>query len=194
MNQLLQKYNEFKSISNYTLQYELENGDVITVKLKQSDFPHLIGLHKLKDIPVIHQFNDPSYPTVSAKYLISQIKKEQKLTDTTIRTSKYFSDINLRYNNFTRDNILTVSYTDAIINFDKTKIGSSLKSDYILFEKAGYGYRNMCIALDSQSNKRYIKSFIYDQSGVYQQNQTIVNVSSMTIFDAEGKEYFEDKF
>ena len=58
MNPLLEKFNDYKMIVNYTMEYEFENGDKIEFKLKQADFPHLIGLNKLKDIPVIRQFND----------------------------------------------------------------------------------------------------------------------------------------
>ncbi|MDD3416028.1 MAG: hypothetical protein PHY47_18825 [Lachnospiraceae bacterium] len=52
------------------MKYELNNGIEIDFKLKQTDFPHLIGLHKLIDIPVIRQFNDMSNKTVSAKYIL----------------------------------------------------------------------------------------------------------------------------
>jgi len=79
MNLLLEKYNEYKSIVNYRMIYELDNGDVIDVKIDKNNFPHLIGLHKLLDIPVIRQFNDMNNKTVSAKYIISKIKKENFL-------------------------------------------------------------------------------------------------------------------
>jgi len=58
MNELLAKFNEFKDISGYCIKYTLANQDIIEFKLKQTDFPHLIGLHKLVDIPLIGQFND----------------------------------------------------------------------------------------------------------------------------------------
>ncbi len=46
------------TLTNYQFVYEFGNGDSIRFKLKQSDFPHLIGLHKLIDIPIVRQFND----------------------------------------------------------------------------------------------------------------------------------------
>ena len=58
MNQLLDKFNEYKSIVNYRMEYIFEDDSVISFKLKQTDFPHLLGLHKLIDIPVIRQFNE----------------------------------------------------------------------------------------------------------------------------------------
>ena len=75
MNELLEKFNEYKDISNYQIKYTLVDGTIIKFKLKQTDFPHLIGLHKLIDIPIIGQFNDISNTTVSAKFLISKKRK-----------------------------------------------------------------------------------------------------------------------
>lgn len=40
VNELLEKFNEYKEISNYRIKYTLINGDVIDFKLKQTDFPH----------------------------------------------------------------------------------------------------------------------------------------------------------
>ena len=75
LNQLLDKFNEYKSVVNYCMEYTFENNSVIRFKLKQTDFPHLIGLHKLIDIPVIRRFNDKNNLVVSAKYINSKIKK-----------------------------------------------------------------------------------------------------------------------
>ncbi len=74
MSGLLNKFYEFKSIVNYKFVYDLEDGQIVDFKIKQKDFPHLVGLHKLIDILIIRYFNDKNNQTVSAKYIISQIK------------------------------------------------------------------------------------------------------------------------
>ena len=130
MNQLLEKFNEYKSIVNYRVIYEFEDGNMIEFVPKQTDFPHLIGLHKLVDIPIIRQFNDKCNQTVSAKFLISKIKKETILTDEAIRNSKYFPKIEDRYNRFNKENILSLSYTDVILDFNPALIDSDLKAKY----------------------------------------------------------------
>ena len=130
MNQLLEKFNEYKSIVNYRVIYEFEDGHMIEFVPKQTDFPHLIGLHKLVDIPIIRQFNDKCNQTVSAKFLISKIKKETILTDEAIRNSKYFPKIEDRYNRFNKENILSLSYTDVILDFNPALIDSDLKAQY----------------------------------------------------------------
>lgn len=168
------------------------NGDVIDFKLKQTDFPHLIGLHKLVDIPLIGQFNDVSNPTVSAKFLISKIKKESQLTESTIKNSVYFPDIEQRYKNFSKENLLTLTYTDAIVDFDASLIGSKLRGDYILFEnQKSQGYNYLSVAKDTQQ-KRYAESFFYNPADRYIRNQKIVKVSKVEIYDKDGNLYFED--
>lgn len=192
MNGLLEKFHEYKEISNYRIKYTLSNGDVIDFKLKQTDFPHLIGLHKLVDIPIIGQFNDISNVTVSAKFLISKIKKESQLTESIIKNSVYFPDIEQRYNNFSKENLLTLTYTDAIVNFNSLLIGSRLRGDYILFEnQKSKGYNYLSIAKDAQQ-KRYAESFFYNPTDLYIRNQNIVKVSKVEIYDKEGNLYLED--
>ena len=94
----------------------------------------MIGLHKLVHIPLIGQFNDISNTTVSAKFLISKIKKESQLTESTIKNSVYFPDIAQRYQNFSKENLLTLTYTDAFVVFCNSfrPVGSS-KISYSFF-------------------------------------------------------------
>ena len=188
MNQLLYKFNEYKSIANYQMEYELVNGDTIKVKLRQTDFPHLIGLHKLIDIPIIRQFNDKSNVTVSAKFIISKIKREQLLTENVIKHSNYFNLISKRYEHFTKDNILSLSYTDALIDFNANLICSSLKSKYILFEKKEQGYNHLCIAQSIKVTK-YVESFFYNSTDLYIRNQKIIKVKKIKIYDSKAVSY-----
>lgn len=194
MNLLYDKFLDYKKIANYRVEYELDNGINLSVKLDLQAFPHLIGLHKLTDMPIIRRFNDPNDKVVSAKYITQKIKQQKILTDSTIRASQRFADIEERYNNFTRDNLLSLSYTEAIINFDPTKIGSTLKSEFILFEKKGTGYNHFCIAtaVPSVYTDCYPESFFYRPNDMYIANQTIVKVRKVKIFDQNNKIYLED--
>lgn len=192
MNQLLMKFNDYKSVVNYRVIYEFEDGTVIEFKPKQTDFPHLIGLHKLVDIPLIRQFNDKNNATVSAKFLISKIKKEVMLTDSIVRKSSYFKNIEERYNMFTRENVLSLSYTDVIIDFNASVIGSSLNAKYVLYEKKDSGgYNHLCIAENSKL-ERYLESFFYNRTDLYLQKQKRIKIRNVKIFDNKGKLYLED--
>lgn len=162
MNDLLDKFNEYKSIVNYRLFYILDDDKQLEFKLKQTDFPHLIGLHKLIDIPIIRQFNDSANKTVSAKYLISKIKRETFITE-----------------------------TDAIVDFDASLIGSSLSSNYILFEKKDAGYNYLCLAVGGDG-KRYIESFFHNPKDLYIQGQHVVKIKKVEIYDSDNKLFLED--
>ena len=191
LNQLLDKFNEYKSIVNYRMEYVFEDNSVISFKLKQTDFPHLLGLHKLIDIPVIRQFNDKNNLVIGARYINSKIKKQELLTENIIRSSIYFPDIEVRFNSFSKENILTMSYTDVIIDFNASLIGSNLNAKYILFEKKMQGYNHLCVAEDG-NGKQYAESFFYNSSDLYLRNQRTIKVKCIRIYDNYGALYLED--
>lgn len=191
LNQLLDKFNEYKSIVNYHMEYIFEDDSSISFSLKQTDFAHLLGLHKLIDIPVIRQFNDKNNLAISAKYINSKIKKQELLTENIIKKSIYFPDIEVRFNNFSKENILMMSYTDVIIEFNVSLIGSNLKANYILIEKKKQGYNHLCIAEDG-TGKRYAESFFYNSTDLYIRNQRTIKVKSIRIYDKFGVLYLED--
>ena len=148
MNDLLQKYNDYIRLKNCRAEYMLSNGTIINVTYKEENFVHLLGLHKLIDIQLIQLFNDKNNKKVRAKYIISRIKKA-KFTDAMVKNSVFYKDIEERYENFSYDNLTTLTYTDAVINFNPAIIKSKIKSDYQLFEeKSNKEYNHMGIAID----------------------------------------------
>lgn len=191
MKQLLDKFNEYKSIANYRMEYIVEDDTSIRFKLKQTDFPHLLGLHKLIDIPVIRKFNDKNNLVIGAKYINSKIKKQELLTENIIKRSVYFPSIEFRFNSFSKENILTMSYTDVIVDFNASLIGSNLKAQYILFEKKKQGYNHLCVAKDV-NGKMYAESFFYNSTDLYLRNQKKIKVKRIRIYDNFGVLYMED--
>ena len=192
-NALLDKYNEYLTVVGYSFEYEFDDGSVLVYTLKKKNFPHLIGLHKLSDIPIIADFNDPNKNSVSAGFIMSRIRKERFLTDDIVRSSIYFPIIKERYENFSRDNLLTLTYTDVIVDFNARLIGSTLKSRYILFESKNMGYDNLGIAFD-KANKSYVETFFYNSNDLYMRNQKLLKVKRARIFDKAGTLYLEDEF
>ena len=191
LNQLLDKLNDYKSIANYRMEYIFEDDSVVSFKLKQTDFPHLLGLHKLIDIPVIRQFNDKNNLVIGAKYINSKIRKQELLTENIIKSSIYFPDIEIRFNSFSKENILTISYTDAAVDFNASLIGSNLKAKYILFENKEQGYNHLCVAED-ENGERYAESFFHNSTNLYIRDQRIIRVKCIRIYDKSGALYLED--
>ncbi|MFW5668935.1 MAG: PBECR4 domain-containing protein, partial [Acetivibrio ethanolgignens] len=117
MDDLVKKYNDYIRLKNCRVEYVLSNGAIIDFTYKEENFVHLLGLHKLADIQLIQLFNDKNNKKVQTKYIISRIKKG-KFTDAMIKASVFYSDIAERYENFSYETLTTLTYTDAVINFN----------------------------------------------------------------------------
>lgn len=184
---------EFKQLENCRAIYKLDNGVKVEFIYREENFAHLIGLHKLKDIQLIQFWLDRTNKTVKLKTVLNHIKNES-LTDSIINSSKFYSEIQDRYENFSYENLTTLSYTDAVINFNSKIIKSKLKSDYILFEEKDNKINYMGIALDKKTGKRYIETFFNESSNKYIQNQKIEKVKSFYLYDKNNKLIVDDTF
>lgn len=194
MDDLLQKYNDYIRLKNCRAEYLLSNGTTIEFTYKEENFVHLLGLHKLVDIQLIQLFNDKNNKKVRAKYIISRIKKS-KFTDAMIKASAFYTDIAERYENFSYENLTTLTYTDAVINFNPSLIKSKIKSDYLLFEeKANKEYNHLGIALDTLTGNRYIETFFHQPTDMYISGQTVVKIKSFTLSSPDNKIIVTDSF
>ncbi len=193
MNQLLEKYNDYLRLIDCRATYNLVDGTYIEFMYKKDNFAHLIGLHKLIDLQPIQFWLDRTNYSVKLKTILKRIENE-KLTDQMVRNSSHFSKIETRYNNFSYDNLTTLNYTDAIIDFDSSRMNSKLQSDYILFESRDEGYNYMGIALDQNKGYRYVESFFHNATDQYASGQTIVKIDSFQLIDASGHIIVEDRF
>ena len=194
MDELLLKYNEYIRLKNCRAEYLLLNGTIIDFTYKEENFIHLLGLHKLMDIQLIQLFNDKSNKKVQTKYIISRIKKN-KFTDAMVKASVFYNDIAERYESFSYENLTTLTYTDAVINFNSALINSKIKSDYLLFEeKSNKEYNHLGIALDTLTGKRYIETFFHQSTNMYFAGQTVVKVKSFTLYSPDNQIIITDSF
>ena len=100
-----------------------------------------------------------------------------------VKSSLFYGDIAARYESFSYENLTTLTYTDAIINFNPAFINSKIKSDYLLFEeKANNEYNHLGIAIDTTTNNRYIEKFFHQTTDMYIKGQQVVKVKSFTLF------------
>ena len=127
-------------------------------------------------------------------YIISRIKKN-KFTDAMVKASVFYPDIESRYESFSYDNLTTLTYTDAVINFNPALIKSKIKSDYLLFEqKSNNEYNHLGIAEDNNTKNRYIETFIHQKTDMYIKGQTIVKVKSFTLYTPDNQIIVTDSF
>ncbi|MBR5317908.1 MAG: hypothetical protein IKU39_08455 [Lachnospiraceae bacterium] len=194
MNDLLQKYNDYLRLKDCRAEYELSNGTKLIVPYREINFPHLLGLHKLKDIQLIQFWQDKSNKTVKLQTVLKRIENET-FTDEMVKNSYFYPLIKTRYDNFSYDNLTTLNYTEAIINFNPTLINSKIKSDYILFEERPKNeYNHMGIALDAKSGTRYIETFFHQSTDMYIAGQKVVKVKKFILYDANNRIIVADSF
>ncbi len=194
MDLLLEKYNDYARLIGCRAVYELENGLIIEYIYRKDNFVHLIGLHKLEDILLISMFNDKSNLKINTRTVIKNIKNG-KLTDKMVRNSAFFHKINERYNNFSYDNLTTLNYTDAVVDFNPTIINSQLKSDYLLFEeKTSNEYNHLGIAIDNMNGVRYAETFIHSDSDYYINGQKISKIKKFALYDKKNNVIVQDSF
>lgn len=118
------------------------------------------------------------------------------MTEADIRASKYFPLIQRRYEEFTLENLFSLSYSDVIVDFDVTKLAKSKLNNtkFILFEKtAKNGNRHLCIA-GSQQDGFYPETFFFEPSDYYIRNQVIEKIKSFRLIKDDGSVCFEDSF
>jgi len=193
MNPLLEKYQDYMRLNGCTASYLLKNGTSITVPFLEENFLHLLGIHKLTDIQIVQFWLDRRIRTVKLRDVIRAITNES-LTDSMVRSSVHFSSIADRYANFSYDSLTTLSYTDAIINFNSSLAHSQIKSDYLLFEQKGTGYNHLGIAVDPVSGLRYVETFFNEATDQYIKGQTIEPIVEYTIYDPNQNPIVTDKF
>lgn len=194
MDTLLQKYNDYIRLKNCRAEYQLSNGLTIQFTYKEENFIHLLGLHKLTDIQLIQFFNDKNNKVVQTKYIIRCIKNN-RFTNSMIKTSNFYHTIASRYESFSYDNLTTLNYTDAVINFNPVIIHSKIKSNYLLFEqKADTGYNHLGIVFDPWTNQTYIETFFHQETDMYISRQQIVKVKSFTLYTPKNDIIVTDAF
>lgn len=194
LNALLEKYNEYMRLKDCSISYNLADESEISAIYREDAFLHLLGIHKLQDIGLIQLWTDKKVASVKRKDVIKKILLEE-LTDADVRKSAFFNSISDRYEYFNYDNLTTLNYTDAVIDFDSSIIKSDLKAKYILFEERPVGeFNHMAIATDSLNRYSYIESFFHEKSRGYIEKQKIVPVNKFSIYKPDGTEIVSDTF
>lgn len=181
-------------LKNCRAEYLLVNGIRIIFEYKEENFIHLLGLHKLLDIQIIQLFNDKTNRKVNTPYIISRIKKN-KFTDSMVKSSVFYHDIKSRYENFSYETLSTLTYTDAIIDFNPTLIQSKIKSKFLLFEeKPKNEYFHLGVAEDLGTKNKYIETFFHEKTDMYLRGQKIVKVKEFSLFSADNRRIVVDRF
>ena len=195
MSELKSKFEDYMKVTNFNFSYQLGSRKLLKFSFEKEAFPHLIGLHKLIDIPLIARFNDPNEKMIGTKYLLGKIRQE-KLTEQDVQNSKYYKEIKERYERFSAENLMSLVYTDSIVDFNVVLLKNSklYNTKYIFYEQEKDAYRHLCIKENKQNSKFYVESFFYEKSDDYIKRQVHDDVISLSIITKNGEVYLEDSF
>lgn len=173
---------QYEKIIKKNYIYQIDGGIKLEIVFKKRNFPHLIGLHKLIDIPDLKKLSNK---TGQADIVYRNIRND-KLTYEIISKSKHFSEIKDRIESFKEiDRILETS--ELIINFNKetlkkeTKMETELKSNVILYTKIKEKYIHLCVVKSKGSV--YPESFFPRNDNNYIKGQTKRNIIKKDILE-----------
>lgn len=178
---------EFKKLFGKDYFYILENGKIIKLYFASKHFHHLMGLHKLTDIPSLVT-SPRNTPTAIFKNII-----KSKISYNTIIKSSFFNEINDRIDNFHYINKMV--FEKVIIDFDNAKVPSSkpskIKSDLILFQDKNSFYLNLCL---KNSTSSYIpETFLVQCDDYYIKNQNILNIKEFKVHSSKNNKILYHK-
>lgn len=162
----------FDNYVGYNYILELDCCYSLKVAFKGEQFPHLIGLHYLEDIPEV----DTRIVTNPAKRVYKKICKNQ-ITQEVIEKSKQYYKIKDRIEKFLKfDDVINCK---IIIDFDYTKVPQTkIRSKYILYTECDGFY--IMLGLRYADDILIPETFIVDNTDYYIKNQIhyeVINIS-----------------
>lgn len=195
---------DYEKLFGKKMGLSLENLDLISFSFRDYNFIHLIGLHKLTDIPIIQKLNNKNNKLVTAESLYYDIKNG-KVTNDIFELSEFYDSIKEnRLNYFNSERIIRLIRSGEVIHFSPNKVTSKNRTtklekiDYIFFEILETNHKNhvnFCLAFSNVNLKNYPSTFFMEKSDFYRNNQDILGVLSLFIdsgVDKEFKIYWEN--
>lgn len=178
---------DYEKIVKTKVKIPLDNDKVIDFKFERNNLPHLLGLNKLVDIPILLDFSNKKKSAIEIYNGIrnSEIDTEQFLK------SNYYQEIyenKLKY--FNSDRILELINSTEIIKFEASKIKNFQtkldKVDYLFFQlisKADNGYVHFGVTFTDKGTSNHPNTFFVRNNGDYINGQAFVHPKSLYLED-----------
>ena len=178
MDVLKQAAQTYQGLIGKEYRIVFSNGKAVRIVFKPSNFPHLAGLHKLRDL---YQISSGQYGAVALYKLI----RSGKLTLDDLKCSCYFdSQSQERLESLCRICELLVVEGKAIHPFDKRKCWAqvSFKADTLFFKDDGWEFFiTFGAAPDAKGEYHYPETVFYRFDRAYTTGQNIVNIANVEI-------------
>lgn len=155
----------------------LETGEVLHIFFKKEHFQHLLGLHKLKDVP-------EAQAKPGQKQLIYKRIQRGQLTMNMVQKSKYYHKIKDRIQMFPM--IESVFFKKVVVDFNPALLEScKLNAEYILYMQYGTGYLHL--AIGHNVSGIHPESFIFEPTNYYLSGQTLLDVIKLEVVPKHDK-------
>ena len=164
----------YNNLLNKRYYITLENGIKFEFYFTKQGFAHLLGIHKLKDIPQLRN--------ISSEKIFKDILAG-KLKHNTLKISNYYNKISDRVEHFEQilDMLDITKSNKIIINFNKELV-SDTKLDntkFIFYKNESVGYSMLTIG--KKSKQYYPETFFYEDSNRYINEQILLDIVDISV-------------
>lgn len=187
---------DYERLVKTEVKIPLDDCMIINFKFQSNHLPHLLGLNKLVDIPILLDYSNKKK---SALEIYNGIRYGS-IDAEEFKTSNYYQEIydnKLKY--FSSDRIMSLIKSTEIIKFNANEIKNFEtkldKVDYLFFElisETDRGYAHFGIAFTNENNKNHPNTFFVRKDDDYINGQTnFVYPNSIYLKDKDRKITFK---
>lgn len=180
---------DYERLVKTEVKIPLDESIVINFVFRPNHLPHLLGLNKLVDIPILLDYKNKKKTAIEIYNGI----RDGSIDGEEFKTSKYYKEVydnKIKY--FSSDRIMRLIKSTEIIKFNPNGIKNFTtkldKVDYLFFEligKTDTGYVHFGIAFTNENNINQPNTFFVRNDDDYVNGQTIVYPNSLYLKDKD---------
>ena len=118
---LKRKALSYRKLFPYNFLFRLQNDYILKLKFLGSNFPHLIGLHKLIDKSIFARLADSNNNSVTGTTIFKDILRG-KVSYGFLSSSNRFNLIKERFDYFNFDKLNDLLFKNVVIDFDTSSL------------------------------------------------------------------------
>lgn len=160
--------------------YYLDDGTSFNVIFEKKRFAHLLGLHKIIDVPQLQKLSKKQY---SGARIFKEVK-EKIISDKQIFESHYFEKIENRYIHFLK--LEDIVFQKVVYHFDKTKAVSKIDADMMLYSIENNMYLHLFL-VKAKNGDMVPMTFIVEETDAYVKGQIYSQIRELHVKE-NGKE------
>ena len=161
--------NTIEALSKKNFTIAIEDGRELHFHFRTENFFHLIGLHKLTDLPHI-------YGAKNKAGIINQIKKDDRLFRQ-IQKSAHYSEIQERIESFYKvTEMLLTDKCEVIVDFDREKAPETkIASCFLLYKSSDRITYHLLGIASTDKGLLYPETYFVEKTKYYVNGQTLLD-------------------